>query len=189
MNMKRHYFTSDSLDELERFEQALETAGVPAAQIHVLSLDDTGVHNHHHLHEVQDFMKRDIVHSTEVGALMGVVAAGLVLGVAYLTGATQSVVGWTPFVFLAIVLLGFFTWEGGLLGIQTLNRQFERFERELNNGRHVFFVDVAPDEEPVLRRELASFQGIQAAGTGRARPRWMVVWQERVRHFFVDVMP
>ena len=38
-----------------------------------------------------------------LGALAGLLGAGLVLGVVHLTGVTQSV-GWVPFVFLAIFL-------------------------------------------------------------------------------------
>ena len=58
MNMLRHYFISNSLDDLEVFEEQLEAAGVSTPQIHVLSRNDAEVENHHHLHAVQSFMKR-----------------------------------------------------------------------------------------------------------------------------------
>ena len=41
--MLRHYFISDSLDDLEKFEDELEARGVATQQIHVLSLDDPNV--------------------------------------------------------------------------------------------------------------------------------------------------
>jgi hypothetical protein len=37
MDLLRHYFISDSLDDLEVFEEQLEAAGVATPQIHVLS--------------------------------------------------------------------------------------------------------------------------------------------------------
>jgi len=79
MHMLRHYFISDSLDDLEVFEEQLEAAGVSTPQIHVLSRNDAEVEQHHHLHEVQSFMKNDIVHSTALGAVIGLCASALVL--------------------------------------------------------------------------------------------------------------
>src|SRR5262245_25154162 len=118
MKMHRHYFISTDLDDLERFEEELERAGIANPQIHCLSLDDTSVENHHHLHEVAALMKKDLIHAGEYGLLIGVVAAALVLGVTRFAGWHESPAGWVPFVFLAIILLGFFTWEGGLWGGQ-----------------------------------------------------------------------
>ena len=86
MNMLRHYFISDSLDDLEVLEEQLESAGVSTPQIHVLSRNDAEVENHHHLHAVQSFLKRDIVRSTERGAVVGLCAFVLVLSVAYFAG-------------------------------------------------------------------------------------------------------
>ena len=40
--MKRHYYISNSLDELEVVERELEAEGVTISQIHVLSEDDAG---------------------------------------------------------------------------------------------------------------------------------------------------
>ena len=38
MKMLRHYFISNSLDDLEVFEEQLEAAGVSTPQIHVLKI-------------------------------------------------------------------------------------------------------------------------------------------------------
>jgi hypothetical protein len=38
--MKRHFYISDDLDELDRIEQELESRGVHKLQIHVFSQDD-----------------------------------------------------------------------------------------------------------------------------------------------------
>ena len=40
MQLLRHYFISDDLDDLELFEEQLESAGVSTPQIHVLSRDE-----------------------------------------------------------------------------------------------------------------------------------------------------
>ena len=41
--MKRHYYISSDLDDLELIERDLEEAGVSTPQIHVLSDDDARV--------------------------------------------------------------------------------------------------------------------------------------------------
>ena len=79
MKMLRHYFISDNLNDLEVFEEQLEDAGVSTPQIHVLSRNDAEVEHHEHLHEVLSLMKKDIVHSTLQGAVVGVFASALVL--------------------------------------------------------------------------------------------------------------
>ena len=185
MKMLRHYFISDSLDDLDVFEEQLEAAGVSSSQIHVLSRADADVEHHHHLHEVQSFMKNDIVHSTIRGAVVGLCAFVLVLAIAYFAGWTESAVGWMPFIFLAVVMLGFCTWEGGLRGIQEPNHDFARFEQALRDGKHIFFMDLEPQQEPILEEVLKSHPQVELAGTGSSAPHWLIALQQKgvmIRH-------
>src|SRR5690606_16464947 len=128
--MNRHYYISDNLDELERVEQELEANGISTEQIHVLSEKDADLEQHH-LHSVPSFMKTDVVHSGTRGVLIGTALAALVLVIAYFSGWTNTIAGWTPFVFLALVLFGFSIWEGGFFGIQTPNSYFRQFQQKL----------------------------------------------------------
>ena len=185
MNMLRHYFISNSLADLEVFEQQLEAAGVSTPQIHVLNRNDAEVESHHHLHEVQSFMKKDIVHATKRGAVVGLCAFVLVFCVAYFAGWAETAAGWMPVILLAVVLLGFCTWVGGLLGIQKPNRNFARFEQALRDGKHVFFVDLYPHQEAVLENALKSHSQVEAAGTGSSTPHWLIALQRKsgmIRH-------
>lgn len=179
MNMLRHYFISDNLDDLEVFEEQLEAAGISTPQIHVLSRDDAQVQSHSHLHAVQSFMKNDVVHSTQRGAVVGVIVFVLVLAVAYLAGWTESAAGWMPFIFLAVVLLGFCTWEGGLIGIQSPNHNFARFEQALKDGKHIFFVDLEPQQEAILERVLKLHSKVELAGTGSSTPHWLITLYQK----------
>lgn len=187
MNTLRHYFISNSLDDLEVFEEQLEAAGVATPQIHVLSRNDAEVGNHRHLHEVQSFMKQDIVHWTLRGAAVGLCAFLLVLCAAYFTGWTDTAAGWMPFIFLAVVLLGFSTWVGGLLGFEKPNHNFVRFEQALSDGKHIFFVDLEPRQEAVLEKVLKSHPQLELelAGTGSSTPYWLIALQQKagmIRH-------
>jgi hypothetical protein len=189
MKMKRYFFISEDLDDLERLEEELEREGIVTPQIHVLTMDDGAADQHHHLHQVVSFMKKDIIHSTLIGAAIGACAAILVLAVAYTAGWTNTPAGWVPFVFLAVVLLGFFTWEGGFLGIQRPNIHFRNFHQALKDGKHVFFVDLEPRQEDILQRAVQKHPSLKPAGTAAGAPHWIVSWQYHIRRFFVHTFP
>ncbi len=181
--MKRHYYISDDLDDLEHVEEELEKAGVATPQIHVLSRDDAGVARHAHLHPVEAVLKKDVVRGTKVGAMIGALGACLVLSVSFFSGVTETV-GWVPFVFLAVIVLGFCTWEGGLFGIQEPHAEFKRFQDDLDAGKHVFFVDIDERQEAALSQIVNTHPRMQAAGEGAATPKVVVEAQKK----FHDVM-
>ena len=160
--MERHYYLSDDLDDLEAIETELEDAGISTPQIHVLSENDADVETHH-LHEVDSFSKSDITHSTKIGAVIGLLGASVVLLGAQTSGFTETV-GWIPFIFLALIVVGFFAWEGGLFGIEVPNVHFKRFQQALHDGKHVLFVELDPEQEPILKRVLQNHPRLAPAG-------------------------
>lgn len=180
--MKRHYFISENLSDLKSIEKELEQRGITTLQMHVLSQRDADVANHK-LHEVMCFMKQDLVHSTVLGAAIGVVAGLLLLSIVHIAGVAETAIGWTPFVYLSIVILGFCTWEGGLRGIQEPNHRFVRFQQLLQDGKHIFFVDVDGGEEKIMKQVVAQYPGLQSAGVERAGARWVVAWEQRCLNF------
>ncbi len=184
--MKRHYYISDSIDDLEAVEHELEDSGVSTPQIHVLSENDMEVEKHH-LHEVEAVLKKDVVRGTEIGALIGICLAIVILALAYFTGITETTT-WVPFIFLAVVALGFCTWEGGLFGIQVPHAEFRRFQDVLKKGKHVLFVDVNDKEESTLDRIVSHHPQMQIAGVGSATPSWVVGAQNRFKAF-IKSMP
>nr|WP_298172347.1 magnesium transporter [uncultured Pseudomonas sp.] len=180
--MKRHYYISDDLDELEVLEDELETDGISTEQIHVLSERDADVQQHR-LNDVASLMKQDIVHSGIVGMVVGVLLALLVLGGAYLLGWTDSPAGWAPVGFLAIVIMGFCMWEGGFFGIQVQNSQFRRFKQRLEEGKHVFFVDVEPEQETRLEQAVRRHPKLIVAGVDPSAPSMAVNLLQRFNRF------
>ena len=158
--MKRHYYLSDNLDGLDHIEDELERHGIVRPQIHVLSKDDTGVETHRHLHNIESVLKQDVVHGTILGGLYGILAAALVMLIGYLSRLPETYT-WMPFMFLAIAMFGFVTWSGGFYGIQTPHREFRRFQKDLDAGKHVFIVDVDPEQEHLIRQmEYERYPGI-----------------------------
>ena len=82
-----------------------------------------------------------------------------------------------PAIFLAIIVLGFCTWEGGLIGIQNPHMDFRRFEEDLEAGKHILFVDVDPGQEDTLRSVVANHPKLQDAGEGGSTPKLVVMAQ------------
>lgn len=170
--MKRHYYISDDLDDLEIIERQLESEGVTTPQIHVLSEDDAGV-NAHHLNEVEAVLRKDVVHGTERGAVVGIIAAAIILFAAWFTGIAATI-SWVPPIFLSVIVLGFCTWEGGLIGIQEPHADFIRFKDSLHAGKHVLAVDVATTQEHILRKVAAEHPKLAPAGEGTGVPGWFL---------------
>ncbi len=175
--MKRYYYISAHLSELEALEKELHAQGINRAQCHVLSNDDASV-NKHHLNSIEAAMKKDVVRWTKLGAVIGGLAALLVLWIADYYQLTQTEAGWVPFIFLAIVLVGFCTWEGGFKGIQEPHFHFKYFQHLLNENKHVFFVDIDKAQELYLKSIVQHYPNLQAAGSGKASPSWWVSVQK-----------
>jgi len=189
MQLTRYYFISDDIDDLERFEEELENAGITSPQIHLLTLDDNEAAHHEHLHEVTSFMKKDVIHSGLIGAAIGFGLAILSLLVTYVAGWHETAAGWMPFIFLAVILFGFCTWQGGLWGIQEPNVHFKRFSDALNAGKHVFFVDLEPGNGDTLKEIAARHPSVEKAGIDRGAPSWIVFPQYRIKRFFTETFP
>lgn len=186
--MKRHYFISDNLDDLDRIEAELERNGIHKPQIHVLSKDDTGVDAHKHLHNIESVFKQNVVNGTIIGAMLGILAAALVLVVGYLTSLPETFT-WIPFYFLAIIMFGFITWSGGFYGIQTPHKEFRRFQNDLRNGKHIFIVDVDSSQEDIIKQVEMNHPLLVDAGIGTATPRWIVMGQQNFKDFTTTTFP
>jgi len=179
--MERYYYIGDNLDELEVVERELESNGIATEQIHVLSQDDLAVAQHK-LHAVTSIMKKDIVRSTIIGAAIGVCLSLLVLVGAWLSGWPETFT-WVPFAFLAIIVLGFCTWEGGLWGIQEPNHHFKRFEKVLEHGKHILFVDVDRGQMNALQSVFKAHPRLKNVGKGSSAPKLVVRAQQWFHRF------
>ena len=73
-----------------------------------------------------------------------------------------------------MVVLGFCTWEGGFVGMQKLNHHFKRFESALEEGKHVFMVDLDPSQEISLSIALQDHPKLLETATEVGRPHWIL---------------
>lgn len=162
--MDRYYFISNDMDELQRAQQEFLNSGLSEPQVRVLSNDEAEL-DKRGIRAVLPFFRQNVIKSTERGALVGVVAAVLVIVVAALMGASTAA-AWVPAIFLAIVLLGFSAWEGGLIGLEQRNVKFERFQQLLAKGYHVLMVDVDDRHRDLVTTVPSHYHSLQPAGHG-----------------------
>lgn len=187
--MKRHYYICDNVSDLEKVENQLREAGIESPQLHVYSPETKAAEvDAHEVHEVSDFTKRDVVRSGFIGVGIGAAGALVVLGSTYAMGWHQSEIGWMPFLFLALVVLGFSTWAGGFRGIQEPNEEFLKFEQALERGKHIFYIDVDSEQEATLSSVVSRFPQLEFAGDGSGAPSWLVHGQTQFQRF-IKAMP
>ena len=187
--MKRHYFISDSLDDLADVEQELQALAIDGSQIHVYGPDkkqrDLDLKP---VHDISSFTRSDVVRSGWRGFLVGAGAAATVLAFSYINGWHQSTLGWVPIVFVALILLGFFAWEGGLSGIQQPNQELSKFDDAIKQGKLLFYVDANEKQQATLEAVAARHPGLDYAGDGDAVPEWFVQSQIQFQRF-IKAMP
>lgn len=180
--MKRYFYISDDLGEFQALEEELERRGISRAQIHVISNSDDELEKHN-LNQVYSWFKTDVMHAAYVGVMFGVVFAAVCLGIAYMMGL-HDYIGWAPFLFLALVLIGFSTWEAGFVGTQIPNRNFRRFQSVLDNGNHIMQVDCTAGEEHIMQDVVTQhLQRVRSAGSEQSTDRWAIIGAKKFRQF------
>lgn len=179
--MKRYFYLSDNLTDLEALAKDLERNNIQWPNIHILSNDEADVENRQ-LRSVESLLRQDVVPSTMIGFAIGVLVALIPLLAAYLFGLEWGYL-WLPVVFLSIILLGFCTWEGGLIGFQRPHREFQRFDKALAQGKHVLIIDVPPEQQHTVPDVLAEHPQVRSAGDGGTAPRWFIGVQKGWHRF------
>lgn len=185
--MRRYFYIADNLDVVEKVEQSMKDQGFVEDQYHVLSNSDSATEKRK-LHDVSSLLKRDVIHSGEIGALVGLAAATVILLLAWMAGWQNGSFGWAPYLTVAFLAFCFCTWEGAFLGFQVPNAQFRRFTKLLAQGKHVFFADLSKNEMPQFEKVLNKHPELEAAGSGMGLPAWFVRSSHNVKEA-IKVLP
>ena len=85
--------------------------------------------------------------------MIGIILAGFILALPGIL-SIESSAGNIPFIFGAIVVLGFSTWEGGFLGIQRENQKFSAITDEIHHGEHLMIVDYNANADGAVERTM-----------------------------------
>lgn len=153
--MLHKYFLSKNLDDIEHFHDDLIQTGLSDDQIHVWSESEDDVFSHH-IKPVNPFMKTDVVYSTFKGAVIGFILAGFIFSLPFIIAFDNSI-KYVPFIFTALIALGFCTWEGGLRGIQTPNHHFKHLQDKIKKGYHLLIIDFELKNEKNVQHLLKKY--------------------------------
>ena len=174
--MNRYYYVTKDMEDLVRVEKELEQQGVLPEQMHVLPHSDA-VADQFGVESIDSFSRKDILGSLGMGFSIGCAVVLLLLIAAYFVGVSNYE-SWLMLTIISMLIIGFCTWEGGLMGIQTPNHQFRRFARDLKRGFSVFFVDVAKGQEALLNSVTQQHMQLQPVGHGTGESAWTL----KLRH-------
>lgn len=133
--MRDAYYVSDDLDEIETLQSELLEAGIDSKNISVWSQDEQDVVAHH-LQPENTLLKTDALPSMFNGLKLGLVLSASALSAALFfdVHATNYL---SAFVILSIFIIGFCTWEAGLLGLHRVHRNFKRATKILGEKKHI----------------------------------------------------
>lgn len=167
--MKQLYYISPSLEEIEKAGQSLKNAGFNASSMHVLT-DKMGEADNRHLNPVSSLNRNDIIRWIIRGFLVGCTFMVLTTVIMFALGGPQNLIGlpqdlvWLVMAMMSAFVIGFCSWEAGLLGLHRYNHKFEKFEKLIAKGQHVFFVDVDTSSEAKAKAICEARSGIRFAG-------------------------
>lgn len=147
--MKHAYYLSNDLDELESVHDELVQMGLKDRYIHVLSEHEAEVEKHH-LRNVNDIAKTDMLGFMAKGAACGAILVLIVGAAAYVFDYGQNQL-MAPIALASLFLFGFCVWEAGLIGLHKLNHRFKAFEKELHRGEHVLILDYENEQAKTVK--------------------------------------
>ncbi len=183
--MKRYYFVSDDLKDLVLVEKELQEEGISPLQMHLVS--DSNVEAERlGLHQVASLFKNDVVYSMLMGLSIGFAVSVLLVAIGLFMGVTSDR-DWAILAVICLIVLGLCTWEGGLFGIQVPNRHYRRFARSIQQGRHLFFVDVGRNQADVLDRAIERHSHLKPVGRGWGEWSWWFTLRSTAYQFVRNI--
>ncbi|MGY0218876.1 hypothetical protein ACWJJH_16030 [Endozoicomonadaceae bacterium StTr2] len=154
--MKRLYFLTNQIDDVDRISADLHRQGITDWNFHVVSKDAAKL-KRRKIHGANLFHELDIIHCGEQGAAIGGIIGAAIAATLYHSQFFGPEPSWMALGFI-VVLFGFFgAWSGGLVGIARENYKISRFHDALEAGQYLIMVDTSRAEEASVRRHLAYY--------------------------------
>lgn len=141
--MKRLYYLTDDIEHAEHIAMELAHYPLHHTYVQVLSQDEVGL-SVHQLKSASYLARQDILHRGSQGLVLGLVLGLLTLMFTSSLGlAPADMSGQLALVLLFGLLLG---WAGCLIGLNQENHHLAGFHDDIERGRTLLMIDVAPAE-------------------------------------------
>ncbi len=148
--MKCIWYLAPTVASTHKISDDLHDAGVNDWFMHVVTKDEAGlkkeqIHSSNYL-ETLDLV-RDGVIGANLGFIVGVIAAGLVM---YFEPFGPDMPGFVYVMVVAVITL-FGAWEGGLFGINSENKKLARFHDDIEAGKYLILIYARKEQEDIVR--------------------------------------
>ncbi len=175
--MKQHHYLFDSLDDLQRACNDLEFIGVEHQYLHVAYASHLSLEKRH-LNDMGFWRESDLLHTALRGLIVGIIAS-VATGAALLQWLGNSELGLVVSGFVSLIVLGFCTWVGGMIGVSHDNWRVSPYHDLIQQGKSLLIVDVSEKNEPEITRLMAATHR-EAEHTGESstvEAPWVGGWQ------------
>ncbi|MGB1191645.1 MAG: hypothetical protein ACPG3T_01850 [Pseudomonadales bacterium] len=161
--MKRLYYLTHDINVAESVSKLLHVNGISDWNFHVLSKDDAGIKKHH-LHAATPIHELDILRSGERGLIYGIILAVIMVVLVGQFTSWFDMFGYLGVFGIAIMTIGFSTWIGGFVGVQSENYKIRRFHDVIERGGYLLMIDVKPKQKASIEILLMNQHGVNKAG-------------------------
>lgn len=159
--MKRLYYLTDDIEHAEHIARELAQYPLHQANVQVLSQDEVGL-SVHQLKSASYLARQDILHRGSQGLFLGLTLGILTLMFSLSLGlAPGDFSGQLALVILCGLLLG---WAGCLIGLNQENHHLACFHDDIQCGRTLLLIDVAPREVDVVKAIIGHVARCDEAG-------------------------
>jgi hypothetical protein len=147
--MKCIYYLAPTLPSVHRISDDLHATGVNDFYLHVVAKDERGL-KQEHIHSANYLETLDFIRDGFIGAAIGFLAG--LLGIGLLQYFEPFGPDVPTFVYVALVAAAtlFGAWEGGLTGIDSVNKKLRRFKKDIDAGRFLILIYVRKHQEAAV---------------------------------------
>ena len=148
--MKCIYYLAPTLPSAHRVSDDLHDAGVNDFYLHVVCKDERGL-KQEHIHSANYLETLDFVRDGFIGAAIGF-GVGMV-GIGLLQYFDTFGPNVPTYVYVALVAAAtlFGAWEGGLTGIDSVNKKLRSFHKDIEAGKFLMLIYVRKHQEATVR--------------------------------------
>jgi hypothetical protein len=148
--MKCIYYLAPTLPSVHRISDDLHDAGINDFYLHVVAKDERGL-KQEHIHSANYLETMDFIRDGFIGAAIGLVVGLVGIGLLeYFDTFGPNVPTWVYVALVAAATL-FGAWEGGLTGVDSVNKKIRKFHKEVEAGKFLILVYVRKHLEATVR--------------------------------------
>ncbi|MRI33601.1 hypothetical protein EOPP23_11445 [Endozoicomonas sp. OPT23] len=140
------------LKAAQKFNDVAEAAGITHDHLHIAHKDHLGTQKRH-LNDLSFLEEFDTLHSSERGFLIGIILS-VMTGFAIYEFLEGHPVASMITLFACLIVLGYSTWLGGLIGSSSDNYRLQPFHDHLEQGGALVIVDLDVESEQLLKKAL-----------------------------------